>query len=302
MTKIFIVIFIGLIYGTSSAQCVGKDSLRDQLIYLRSASFPDSQKLAVLLKYAENVKSCAPDSTHCSLLIDIGQLYHKKAEYLKAIPYYKQAIGFVYANGNGGSVRPAELIKYYNLLFDSYDSLNNTSQKIRALDSAIAVGIRLKSVTRLCLWSLYYKIQYFFNVGDYYRCIETAVACERLGKEYATSPSEKDFPGGLIYASVSLHWNVNALLALNKYDDAERLLLEKISEYQRTKEKIRLGTLYEQLGEVYAFERQYRKALFYFQEAFKKERANAEIRNRSARHLPAIQLTHCYKCYTSFKR
>jgi len=208
------------------------------------------------------------------LLVSIGELYHKKADYLKAIQYYRQAILFIYSNEDSRSIQPKNLVKYYNMLFDSNDSLNNTSEKIAALDSAIAVGIRLKAVTRLCLWSLYYKILYFFDIGDYYRCSETAIMCEKLGKEYATSAAEKEFPGGLIYASVSLHWNVNALLALNRYDDAEKLLLEKIKEDKKTHNQNRLGTLYEQLAEVFAFEKEYKKSLFYFQEAFSKEQAN----------------------------
>lgn len=277
VTRIFIVVVLSLLFRFTSGQCIVRDSLRNQLNYFkRVSSIPSSQKLTTLLNYSERTRLCPYpyDSTYCDLLVSIGELYHKKADYLKAIQYYKQAIGFIYSNKNSPLIQPKDLVKYYNMLFDSNDSLNNTSEKIAALDSAIAVGIRLKSVTRLCLWSLYYKILYFFDIGDYYRCSETAIMCEKLGKEYAASAAEKEAPGGLIYASVSLHWNVNALLALSRYDDAEKLLLEKIKEDQKTHNQNRLGTLYEQLAEVFAFEKQYKKSLFYFQEAFNKEQAN----------------------------
>src|SRR5438477_4974745 len=277
LDRVLIIVAFNFFYiGFVNSQCIERDSLRNQLDHLKgNPSISNAQGLKILLDYAERIKKCnyRNDSTHCLLLASIGELYYRNADYLKAIQFYRQAINLIYAQKNNTAVQPRSLIRYYYLLSKAYASLNDISEQMAGLDSAAAIAIRLRSVDLVCLWALYCRIVYFYNVGDYHRCIEYADLCERLGKEYAAGPVEKNFPGGLSYASSSLQWNVNALLWLNKYDDAEKLLIERLEEYKKNHVEISLGVLYEQLAEVLARNKKYKESLLYFQKSFKKEAA-----------------------------
>ena len=55
------------------------------------------------------------------------------------------------------------------------------------------------------------------------------------------SPAERIEPGGMIYAAVSVLWNVNALIALNRFDDAEALMLNRLPEYRKLAHKDYFG-------------------------------------------------------------
>jgi CHAT domain-containing protein len=258
------------------AQCMERDSLRNQLAYLRETStLSDRQKLTVLLDYLSGLKACTyrDDSIQCSLLSAIALLYQKESDHLKAINYYKQAIDLAGPKSNNAAVPANNLVEYYCYMSDSYDSLNKTPERLACLDSGIAIGIRSPIMSRLCLWCIWAKVLYYFDVGDYRRCSEYASICEKFGKQYARSPAERIAYGGIIYAAISLQWNVNALIQLRRFDDAETLLSSKMPEYRKVADANSVGLLYDQLGQVLAHNKKYDKALFYFREAYSVERA-----------------------------
>jgi CHAT domain-containing protein len=270
---------LALILGANSAwpQCIEKDTLRKKLNYLQKATtLSDVQKLTLLLEYENRVKACTyrDDSSHCSLLSAIGLIYHNQSDDLKAIHYYNQAI--VLASGRTGSeaVPGKDLFKYYSNLADAYESLNRVTERMVALDSAIATGMRSPPISRLFLWCIYAKVIYYYDVGDYRRCIEYATTCEKFGKQYAGSAAERAAPGGMTYCSQSLLWNVHALIALGRFDEAERMLLNKVPEYRNTTDKTFFGVLYEQLALVFVHSKKYDRALFYYRKAFAWDRAH----------------------------
>lgn len=264
--------------GANSAwpQCIERDTLKKKLSDLQKATtLSDAQKLTLLLECENRVKACTyrDDSSHSSLLSAIGLIYHNQSDDLKAIHYYRQAI--VLASGRTGSeaVPAKDLFKYYSNLADAYESLNRVTERLTSLDSAIAIGMRSPPISRLFLWCIYAKVVYYYDVGDYRRCIEYATTCERFGKQYANSEAEKTVPGGMIYCSQSLLWNVHALIALGRFDEAETLLLNKVPEYRSTTDETFFSLLYEQLAQVFVHSKKYDKALFYFAKAYNQAHA-----------------------------
>ncbi len=267
---LYVVLCTNVLFG----QCIDRDSLAKHLQFLKNSSnFSRTDQLPVLLNYEKRVKNCfyRHDSTHALLLSAIAELYYGENDYLKALQYYRNSIEMVTAISDIPSVNNKELVRNYFLLSKVYESLNNVAEKMRALDSSAAIAIRLNDINLTSLWALYARVQYFFDVGDYQRCIEYAIMCERLGNEYASKGTEAMYRGGLIYASSSLHWHVNALLAQRNYKEAEKLLLNRVEENKKTEQTINLGTLYEQLAEVQAQNGNLQGALASFNQAFKHE-------------------------------
>jgi CHAT domain-containing protein len=279
----FFIIGLGLMLGVSTArsQCIERDTLRKQLAYLQeTTAFSDAQKLTMLLNYVPRLKACTyrDDSIHCSLLSAIALMYQNQSDHFNAIHYYKQAIELASGRTGTEAVPARNLVEYYSNLSDSYDSLNKVPERLACLDSAIAIGIRSPSMSRLSLWCMHSKVLYYFDVGDYRRCIEYANTCERFGKQYANSPAEQVKPGGMVYAAVSVLWRVNALIFLKRFADAEALMLNRLPEYRKLSHKddlaaVNLGVLYDQLGQIAVHNKNYDRALFYFREAYAVERA-----------------------------
>ncbi len=275
--KIFIIGLV-LILGASTAwpQCIEKDTLKKKLNYLRKATtVSDVQKLTLLLDYENRVKACTyrDDSSHCSLLSAIALLYHNQSDDVKAIYYYREAIALASGRTSGEAVPAKDLFVYYSNLADAYESLNRVAERMTSLDSAIAIGMRSPPISRLFLWCIYAKVVYYYDVGDYRRCSEYATTCEKFGKQYASSAAEKTVPGGMIYCTMSRLWNLNALIALRRFDDAKTLLLTRVREYRNTSDKEFLGVLYEQLAEVFVHSKTYDSALFYYRKAYDWEHA-----------------------------
>jgi CHAT domain-containing protein len=257
-------------------QCPNKDSLWQKLFLFRTSSpLTPKDELPILLDYARKLQNCPNkyDSTHALLLRRIGALNYKMGNYVNAVQYFKQSISIISANASKPSVNVKELIGAYWWLSVFYDSLNRVSDKMDALDSSAAIAMRLKAVDLACLSALYKRTEYFFEIGDYNRCIEYAVMCRKLAQQYST------FETG--YAFSSLHWQVNALLELKQYSAAQDLLLAQVAENKKTGFTKNLGTLYEQLGEVAVKNGHYDTAFSYFSHALAYERKQSRFNYRT---------------------
>jgi len=257
-------------------QCPDKDSLWQKLVLFRTSSpLAPADELPILLDYARKLQDCPDkyDSTHALLLRRIGALYYKTGNYVNAVQYFKQSISVISSNAGKPSVNVKELIGAYWWLSVFYDSLNRVSDKMGALDSSAAIAMRLKAVDLACLSALYTRTEYFFEIGDYNRCIEYAVMCRKLAEQYSRVETG--------YAFSSLHWQVNALLELKQYSAAQDLLLAQVAENKKTKFTKNLGTLYEQLGEVAVKNGHYDTAFSYFSQALGYEKKQSRYNYRT---------------------
>jgi CHAT domain-containing protein len=270
--KVFILISFGFLCTLSLlAQCPNKDSIWKKIGLFRSSpTFSSAEKLSVLLKYESEMKNCPYryDSTHVFLLRTIGAIYYSEADFIKAVKYIQQAIDILTQNANKPSVNIRQLPGNYYWLSRFYDSLNMVGEKMKALDSCAKIAIRLKSIDRASLWALYARLEYFYDRGDYQRCIDYATMCVALGSEY----SRIEESVGKHYASSSLVWHVNALLELKNYEAAENLLANKAGEYRKAGANYILGVIYQQLAQVEIGRGNYNKSLLYFNDAFTYER------------------------------
>ncbi len=270
--KVFILISFGFFWSLSSlGQCPDRDSLWESVMMLKkNSTLSSAEKLSALLNYEAGMKNCPyrDDSIHISLLRNIGAIYFIEADFLKAIKYYQQSIDILTQNANKPSVDIKQLPACYYWLSRFYDSLNMVGEKMKALDSCARIAIRLKSIDRASLWALYTRVEYFYDIGDYHRCIDYAAMCVALGTEYAGIEESV----GKHYASSGLAWHVNSLIELKNYELAESLLSNKAAEYRKNGTDYNLGVIYEQLAEVEISRGNYNKALLHFNKALIFER------------------------------
>ena len=126
-----------------------------------------------------------------------------------------------------------------------------------ALDSCYTVAIRINYIDPSATAALYKRGEYFFNIGDYQRCIDYMQRCEWLSKELSVEFLELSRE----YRSSSLLWQVKALLELKKYEQAEKLLINKIDECKRSGQINNLGTIYSQLAELQMRKNNYQNAI-----------------------------------------
>ena len=271
-----------------SAQCPDQDSLWRRLIFLRdSYKIPNTKKLTELLSYETVLKNCKfrNDSTNVLLHQRIGMAYFGLSDYLKALQYLKQSIQIA----NSQSLNRKYNIWNYFYLSAAYDSLHNGIEKMKAVDSCISVSLKLSSASDIaCLYSLYSKIEYYYDIGDYYNCREYAKTCEKYALQYARHDNDR----GKSFASSSLGWHVEALLRLKDYRSAEELLTNKLNEYKKTGLQKYLGVTYDQLAHVQINKGNYVQALSLFKLALYHDRKKNLIFN-----CKQIQNTIGYEIY-----
>lgn len=269
--KAFVLISYSLLFAISlSGQCPDRDSLWRRIIFLKeSSNISTDERLQSFLKEEEKLKSCPDrnDSAYAFLLQRIGTTYYQLYDYLKAVKYCNRAIDMIRSNIGNAAINPKHLIINYYILAVVYDSLNRVTEKIACLDSCFSLGIRLNSVDLYCMSALYKIVEFFYDVGDYQNCIDYATKCESLAKQYAMH-GEAAYQRGLEYASSSVAWKVNSLLMLENYNDAEKLLTDKIEESKTTKFQYNIGSINAQLARVEQHKGNYEKALSYLNKAF----------------------------------
>ena len=270
MARFFILIICNfLIAGASYGQLADRDALWERLVYindtLRSAS---ETELNILLKLesSKNPSLVRNDSTWAFLLAGIGHLYYEQGDYLKGALYYHRAIDLIHSGIDKPWIKPDHLTMFYYRLSAVYDSLNQVSDKMKALDSCIAISRSQKSTNIFYLAALYQKIGYYYDIGDYNNCINYANICEMMGREYAHK-GKREYDVGMAYVSSSLTWNVISSGQLNHYFVSDSLLKLKLEEFNKTGNTFDLGSLYEQLAHVQMSKGNRDQALNYYKKA-----------------------------------
>ncbi|MGZ3923621.1 MAG: hypothetical protein ACXVBJ_07610, partial [Flavisolibacter sp.] len=177
MKKLFSIVVISVLTGALSAQCPDKNFLWHRIIYLRDSSkvsFVDQK--SELVGYLNQVNNCPYkfDSVHALLLQRIGWLFSFEKDYTRAIMYTKASLDVVYNNLNKPYVNYAHVIKTYNNLRILYDSCGQHRLALKAMDSCIAIGLRLRKGYEYTLTLLPTRTLSYLEDGDYYKCIDYA--------------------------------------------------------------------------------------------------------------------------------
>jgi len=256
---------------SSVSQCPDRSWLWNRLIYLRDSSTATfAEKLKELLTYEGRIGNCSYkfDSTHTLLLQRIGAAYYRLAEYLKAAQYMHHAIDIINSNAHKPSVDIKQNIRNYCTLAWIYDSLNDVTKKMRAFDSCIAIAARFNQVDLYYATALFRRAEYFFDVGDYHRCVNYATASEKIARANADR-SEAEHETATEWALASLFIRANGMLRLREYDAAAAILANKIDECKKFGFIRHLTTIYFQLAELELQKDNYKAALLNYNQAYK---------------------------------
>jgi CHAT domain-containing protein len=262
--NILLFLCYSLLLFSSRAQCPDEKFLQNHLGYFYKSNLSPNDELAELLKFLDSMKDCPyrNDSTHVLLLRKIAWEYSNMGYHLNAIEYEKEALRIVRSNMGKPNINSGDIITIYYRFSDFYDSLNDVREKQAALDSCITIGIRLKLYSNSSfIMALNKIVQFNYDIGDYHRCIENAIICERLASQYINSTDPYDHNFGKQYYSSSSGWHVKALFQLGEYNEGKRLIANKLEEYKRTGLTNYLGFMYSQEAELEMQQGKYQNAL-----------------------------------------
>jgi len=256
--------------ATLHAQCPSKDSIEKDIKRITALPpSPKREKLDKLNKYDSIFKKCfsTNDSTYTLLLRTIGWACFDRSDYVNAAEYFRQSINIINANANSPAIHLKDLIRSYYFLSTFYDSLNNVAEKINAADKCISIADTLKAFSNLSfIRSVYTKVEYYYDIGDYYSCIENARSCEKYAWENTIAASDTATARSI--AKSSFGWHINALLRIGNFEEAERLVAGRVNEYKKEKRKDYLALTYAQLAEAYEGKGDHQKALTFYNMAF----------------------------------
>ena len=272
--KIITCIFcITLNAGFALAQSQKADLLWQRIVDLKdSAGLEDNKRLQLLKNEEQKIKTDpgASDSAMAMLYSCIAATNRGLGDFINATKYYRQSIPLFTALGSRSQTNSRQLVIDYYRLSVVYDSLNRMSEMLTNLDSCYTIARRFRMVDVYCLAALYKRLQYFYDAGDYKRCIEYAEICDMLGKEYAGEPGSPNYTIGMNYVSSSFGWKINCMILMKSYNALEAVLTGKIAEYKK-KFAYNLGVIYAQLAEIKLYKKEYDSAIFYNNLAFAAE-------------------------------
>ena len=281
MRTFILLSFINVIgSGTLFSQCLPRDSLHTRINLIRNAPDGKMDKLKAMLECIEQVKNCPKntDSLYTTLLLGIGAQYYRRADYIKAVNYTKQAIAIVKANIDDPATDKISLGKYYHHLSVYYDSLKLLPQRNEAVDSCIVAEMRVNKEYVYTAFLLEGNVNDLYNKGDYNVCIDRSTLGEQLiRKSYK-------FPDSLSHIFYFIYYKAGSLNALGRYADEEKFLQSKKAELEKLNDKDFKQDVYFLLGQLYKSKGDYKNAVANFETAlyydkFSRRDATSQILN-----------------------
>jgi len=270
--KAFILISAVLLFtAVLQGQCP-LGNLWARLVYLReSKNLSPDMKLKTLLSILDSLSHCnnKDDSTYSFLLARIGKTYYDQGDFITAVRYYHQSIDVLIRNAGKPSVNLTHLPARYYYLALCFAALNSVGEKMEAFDSCLTVSTRLDYVDRSSLVAVQTWVEYFFDVGDYQRCIDYAQIWRTLSIKYANRNIGAEHTAGESSNKSALGWEVKAQLQLRKFERVENLLKDKLGEFRKEGRKDYLGMIYSQLALVNEQKGNYDNAIINYRQSLK---------------------------------
>jgi len=162
-------------------------------------------------------------------------------DFVKAIAYTRQSIDLIYRYAGSPGIKQPHVIKTYNNLRICYDSLGLYARKMEAIDSAIAVSMRLQTGYEYSVGLLYPRLMDLFAAGDYYRCLILADFSEKVARAYGY---------GLEYLLSYRSWKTNSLIFLKRFNEADSIIQASIAACRQAGVTNGIGSLYSQLATI----------------------------------------------------
>lgn len=285
MKKEVLAILLSLAAATIiHAQTPSKKQLQDTIYRIAGLPPNRSEEKLVRLKEAEKLWKkyyAADDSVYCYLLRQIGFTCSDLKDFENAAGYFRQSNGIIVSNSNSPSIKKGDLINAYFWLSTFYDSLNNVAEKIKAADNCIKISIDMNRAANIsCIRSLYAKVEYLFDIGDYFSCINASEMCEKYAEAYISSgPSAENAGIARKLALSAVGWRVNAMLHTGNGADAEQMLAEKVNSFKKANLRDYLALTYSELAELYKQKGDAGNTLLYYKKAFASYRQNGDTFN-----------------------
>ena len=261
VTFILSLLFFSGVY----CQCPESNSLWHRIIFLRDSSTvtPDKQ-LYELLGYEKIMPQCnyRNDSTVALLFQRIGWLFTKQNNFFNAIQYTKRSISIVNQQKNNPGMKPGLAVKSYWNLYLIYDSLKLQNKARQSIDSCISIAIYFGTGYEYALGAIGVIVPKLFSEGDYFRCIDYATLGENIVNkpEYKLSTAKSAF--------VYFDWKINALIFLNKAEEAKKFVTDRIRIAEANKQKDLIGALYALYATILRKEGKFHEAINYFKKSF----------------------------------
>ncbi|HYE53972.1 MAG TPA: CHAT domain-containing tetratricopeptide repeat protein [Chitinophagaceae bacterium] len=263
-----------LLWLVADAQCPDNKLLRKRLTELQTASASIDDQLKELLRYDSLANFCGRrDSTHEFLKRFIGIKYYFRSDFNKALEYYRQANRIIEENANQPYINPQQLVSNYYWMSIFYDSLHNVPERISAMDTCIAQFMRLNVPANLAvIRAISERVEYYFDVGDYYKSLDYARESGNLCLEYIANNPVKNTTELNIARSIleySDAWYVKVRLVQKQFGELERYLHDKVRSYAKAGFKPYLAYAYASLAELYSNKGEQENATHYFRLALR---------------------------------
>jgi len=243
---------------------MNRDSLRERIIFLRdSSSASPNKQLTELLDLETRNKTCPDkyDSVNTLLLQRIGAVYYKLHDLTLSEKYIKSTIQFIQNNLGKPKVNPKQLVRDYYILSLIYDSLCRSQDKLTAQDSCISVSLRTGQSDVFVLYTIENLVAYYYDAGDYHRCINFAQEGELLTPKIILN---KD---SLLCLQDFIMWKVNSYIFMNDYHEAEKILKNSMGDTESSGSANFLEAVYERMADVEIYHTNYSMALSYYKKS-----------------------------------
>lgn len=288
-------------------QCPDRDSLWRQINTLKDHPFPFDSTRAALLALEKKMTSCPywQDSTRVLLLRAVANTWYYQKNYLNTIRYLRQAEALIRRLPDNPAVNERELPRVYFWIADSYWKVSNIPERIKALDSCIYVSRRLNYFDGATLNALYYRGEYYFDMGDYHHCIDFFDECkEKVIRYLPFAVNGRDSANAIGCALSSFVWHVNALIRLKRYDEAEAMLNSEVNASGTSSFVAYRGIFYGLRAEMELHKGNYERSIKTFRQALTVEQrpfGRKQLLNTMATEVYFRQYRNCDKALSLLK-
>ena len=250
------------IHGSLSGQCPDRDliikALKDR------SSIPASARLKELTGYEARSRNCfsANDTIFYLLYEKIGLAYYDLNHFEKAVYYIQKAIGQQRITYDLRPTNISRLARYYYYLQVFYDSLQQRTFQMEAVDSCLALEKRANGNYFYSAYIIKDKVWWLYNKGDYKQCITYSDFGESLIQK---NLSGIDSVEHLLYI---LTYKAQSLLYLGDSTQAEDLVMNRIKISIDRGANSFLGVMYSLAGQVYSHNQKYANAVISYHKAW----------------------------------
>ena len=262
-------VFIFILIKSASGQCPDRDSVLNKVVpvnYPTTVNY--SEELQQLLEFEKKFGNCPSrvDSAYTYLLLRIGVMYYKLADYNQAVGYTLRALEMIQQNAGNPAINTSSLVKYYFYLSIYYDSLKMPVERHMAIDSCISNVVRLNFGYHYASLVLEANVMNLFEKGDYTLCAERAALGEMLIHKFYSISDSAD------HVIFFMYYHASALRLLKKFTEEEQFLLSKKKEFANSRTRIYEGIIYNLFGYLYESKGDYVNAIKYFLRAYDVDR------------------------------